>query len=221
MSEEILKELETSDFGTNKYYVEIIKEFINNFPKESTRVIIKQDYVYLKIKDLSGIKTINFTIENNCLKIKIDKTIDFMKYQDTIIYDDYGVMLERTHCKSKLKSDINEKFGENQEVLTHELNNLGTEHSIYTGSIFENIDYKKVTRPENFGLDGTYIHRYMQYDMNGQLNGNEIQGTFKVLNSNSISNLEIPEEKDVIVTQEKLLVDDNSYTYREPINFKK
>ena len=221
MSEELNKKLEESVFGTNKYYLEIIKEFVNNLSKEDTRIVIEQDNVYLKVKDLSGVKIINFNLDNNCLRIKIEKSIDFRKYQEVIIYDEYGVMLERIRSKAELKQDINDKFQDNQEIITAELNNLGQNQSIYTGSIFESVDIKKVKRPSNFSLDGIYSHRSMKYDNMGQMNGHELEGTFKVFKSGSIFTLEIPDEHDVIVTKEQLLVDDKEYTYREPIGFKR
>ena len=221
MSQELNKKLEESVFGSNKYYVEIIKEFVSELKKENTRTIIESNNVHLEVKDLSGIKIINFTLNNDCLQIKIEKSIDFRKYQEVITYDKYGVMLERIRSKAELKHDINEKFRDNQEVIASELNNLGENQSIYTGSIFDNIDVKKVKRPDNFGLDGIYLHRFMKYDNDGQMKGHELQGTFKVLDSGSIFMLEIPDEKDIEVTNEKLLVDDKEYTYREPNGFKK
>ena len=204
MSDELLKKIE-GVFGNNKYYVAIVNEFIDSFPKENTRIVINNDNINMKIKDLSGIKNVSFSLQDNYLKIKVDKTIDFRKYQDIITYDNYGVMLERTRSASIIKPNVNEEFRGKPQDLNQELDIVGENLTSKTGLVFDSIDYRKVKRPDNFGLDGLYVHKRIHYDQFGKLDGSELQGTFKVLDSNSISTLEIPDENEVLVVKQQIL----------------
>ncbi|MBR3660341.1 MAG: hypothetical protein IKN63_00360 [Bacilli bacterium] len=207
-------QLEESVFGENKYYVEIIKSFIEGYPKDTTRVIIDNDKVELKVSDIIGSKLITFK-KNSAgrLKINIDRVVNLIRYQDTIIYDDYGVMMERSSCMATLNPSVNEKV--NSDDLALELDNLGENLSGQANLIYENINLKKVIRPENFALDGKYIHQRIVYD-NGKEIKNLIEGTFKVLSSKSITSLDFPKEDDVkIVRNENFILED---TYEYPNN---
>ena len=213
MNQDLIKKIKESNFGVNKYYVEIIKEFIENYSKNDVRVNVKEDSINLQIKDLSGSKFILFSIKDGNLLIKVDKTVGLKKYQEVIVYDDYGVMLLRTNCQAILKSKINEMFKDRLDILEHEFSKLGRETSIYTGMIFDSIDLKTVKRPENFGLNGLYTHKNVSYDESGEMSGKQIEGNFNVLNGHSISTLEFPKEEDITNLKEENLNDKDIFVY--------
>ena len=216
MSEEKLNELKTTKFGTNKYYNEIVKEFINRY--ESPRFNISEDEIYIKANDNAGSRDIYFIInESGNLVIKINRNVDLVKFQDIIEYDLYGIMMERSNCIASLKKDASERYQDEPNVLIEEFDKLGQVPSIYTSHIFKDIDLKIIKRPNNFGLDGNYYHKSVSYDEKGLMKGKIIKGTFKVLNSASISTLDFPSEVDVIVTNEQIL-DDNDNTIDYPYN---
>lgn len=211
MNNKILSNLENSKFGLNKYYKEIIMEFINEY--DSSRININDDIISIKVSDKIGSRDITFNIDDlGRLKIKINRNFDMMRIQDIIVYDDHGVMLERTNCQAELKHDVNDKFKDNKKALEEEFNELGFP-SIYTGQIFKSINLKKIKRPENYGIDGTYIHKVIEYDERGLMNGKNLEGTVNILNSNSISSLEFPNDSDVAITKEEILDDNNTYEY--------
>ena len=145
--------------------------------------------------------------------IKVNRSVDLMKFQDIIVYDNQGIMMERINSQAKLKKDINEKFKNMPDILVEEFNELGQHPSIYTGQIFKNINLRIVKRPDNFGLDGLYSQKNVSYDERGLMNGKIVEGTFKVLNSSSINTLDFPNESDINITREEILDDDNVYGY--------
>ena len=221
MNEELLRKIEEGNFGNNKYYIEIIKEFINSFPQENMRIVLEPDHIYLKIKDLSGIKIVLFTLSDNNIKIKMDKTVNYIKYQDIIVYDEYGVMVERTNSWAEIKNDVNKKFRNNESILASELDSMGEIITPYTGMVFKTVDSRKIKRPENYGLEGNYVHKSISFDSNAKLSGREIEGSFDVLNGNSIITLDFPLEEDVKVTRDQLLIDNNNiYSYQDIENKK-
>ena len=209
MNENLISELEKSQFGKNKYYLEIIKEFISDY--ESSRANINDDLITVTANDKAGSRNIEFTInELDRLVIKVNRTMDLIKFQDVIVYDNQGIMMERCNTQAELKKDVNEKFGDQPNILAEEFKTLGVNPSIYTNQIFKNIRYKKVTRPDNFGLIGFYTSKEVSYDEKGLMKGKVIEGTFNVLKSNSISTLEFPNLEDIVVTKENEMNDNES-----------
>ncbi len=210
MNDKLISKLDESKFGNNKYYKEIIKEFISEYQ----RVTISSDLIEIKENDQVGSKNICFSIrEDGNLVIKVNRSVDLMKFQDIIVYDNQGIMMERINSQAKLKKDINEKFKNMPDILVEEFNELGQHPSIYTGQIFKNINLRIVKRPDNFGLDGLYSQKNVSYDERGLMNGKIVEGTFKVLNSSSINTLDFPNESDINITREEILDDDNVYGY--------
>ena len=210
--EDKLSKLEESTFGDNRYYVEIIKSFIEGYPLDSTRVFIDNDRVELKVNDLVGTKMITFKeTSDGKLKINIDRNVDLVRYQDVLIYDDHGVMMERSSCMAILQKDVNKKVESTDLAL--ELNNLGENLSGRASEIYQSINMKKVTRPENFGLEGNYIEKRVVYGKDGNPNQNLIQGKFNVLNSSSISSLEFPNEENILLTNSENFIQKDTYEY--------
>lgn len=204
--------LEESTFGENKYYVEIIKSFIEGYPKDTTRVIIDNDKVELKVSDMVGSKFITFRKNSDGrLKINIDRSVDLVRYQDTIIYDDHGVMMERSSCMATIKPDVNEKV--QPADLALELSNLGENLSGHANEIYQSVNLRKVTRPENFGLEGNYIQKRIVFDQEGKENKNVIEGTFNVLSFGSVSSLEFPKDEDIKVINKEDFIREDNYEY--------
>ena len=208
MNENIIKDLENTKFGSNKYYLEIIKEFISKY--ESPRITINDEEISVKTVDNAGIKEIYFTIKSDNLEIKMNRNINLVKIQDIIVYDNQGIMMERTNAQAELKNDVNEKFKDKAPILIEEFKELGKDFTIYTNQIFKNIRYKKIKRPDNFSLTGLYQSKDISYDERGLMKGKVIEGNFNVLKSNSISTLEFPREEDIIVTKEDIMDDKES-----------
>lgn len=212
MNENLINELEKSKFGNNKYYQEIIKEFISIY--DESRVTINDNLIEVKANDQAGSRNIYFVLnELNRLVVKVDRNVDLIKFQDIIVYDAHGIMMERTNAQAELKKELNKKFKDNPNVLIEEFSELGQHPSIYTGQIFKNIRLKKIKRAENFDLTGLYTSKVVSYDDSGLMDGKIIEGTFNVLNSSSISSLEFPNEEDITITNEELLDDNNIYDY--------
>jgi len=208
--ENLNNKLEESVFGDNKYYVEIIKGFIEGYPKDTTRVLIDKDRVELKVNDMVGSKTITFKkLNDEKIKVNLDKNADLIRYQDTIIYDSHGIMMERSSCMAIINSNVNQKVSPNDLAL--ELNNLGENLSGRASEIYQSVNLKKVTRPENYALDGDYLHKRIVFHPNGNVEQDVVQGTFKVLNSKSISSLDFPNEDDVLVTNSENFIQEDSY----------
>ena len=212
MNEKILNDLEKSKFGDNKYYKEIIKEFISEY--QFPRVTINNDLIEIESGDKVGSRDISITLNDSSnLVVKVNRNFDMMRFQDIIVYDNKGIMIERTNTQTELKKDINEKFKDNQNVLLDEFNELGQHPSIYTGEIFKSINLRKIKRAENYNINGLYTHKEIFYDEHGLMNGKIMEGTFNVLNSDSISSLEFPNESSVFITKEEILDDNNIYGY--------
>lgn len=213
MSEELLNKILTSEFGKNKYYIEIIKSFIENYPKDTTRININSRDIHIKANDIAGSRDIYFDLNSyNNLKIKVDRNVDLYKYQNIIIYDEKGVMIERSIAVAKIKDNINQEF-DNKDILVEEFSEIGKNASIYTGKIFDMIDYKYIKRAENYSLDGFYSHKNVTYDEKGVRSGKLIEGFFNVLESSSISSLDFPSDDNIKITNTKNLNDDNIYMY--------
>ena len=100
MNENLISELEKSQFGKNKYYLEIIKEFISDY--ESSRANINDDLITVTANDKAGSRNIEFTInELDRLVIKVNRTMDLIKFQDVIVYDNQGIMMERCNTQAE------------------------------------------------------------------------------------------------------------------------
>jgi len=210
MSDNLLKEFEKTKFGTNKYYSEIIKEFINGY--DTSRIKISDDLIEVKANDRAGSREMYFRInEEGKLIVKINRNMDLLRFQNIIIYNNDGIMMERSDSQAELKKDINEKFKDKLSILQEEFDELGKNQTIYTGKIFNNIRLRTIKRPENFGLEGIYNQRAVSYDERGLMKEKIIEGTFNVLNSSSISTLEFPSDQDINITKEEEYDDRNNH----------
>ena len=214
MKENLNDELKNTKFGKNKYYVEIIKNFISGY--SFPRVTINDDSINVIATDRGGSRDIEITInELDRLVIKVNRNVGLERFQDIIVYDNQGIMMERTNTKAELKKDVNEKFQDRPNILVEEFKELGEIPTVYTNQIFNNIRFKKIIRPDNFGINGLYKQKDIFYDERGLMKSKVVEGTFNVLKSNSISTLEFPNTADINITKEDEF-DDNDIIINYP-----
>ena len=213
MNNRILDSIKETKFENNKYFKEIIEHFINGYASDNSRVNVTEKGIIVKANDRAGSRTLIFTLKNNCLEVKIDRTVNSYKYQDIILYDEAGIMMKRSKCVANLSENANKFISENPDILTSELDLLGQKQSIYSAKIFKNVDYKEVVRPTNYGLTGSYTHKNVFYDERGARTGSLIEGEFKALEGSNISSLEFPSADKVVITHEEDLSDSFDYQY--------
>ena len=112
-----------------------------------------------------------------------------------------------------MKKNVNNLLIDKPSILIEEFENFGNS-TLNTGKIFDVMDIKTIERPSNYGLDGFYTHKRVAYDDKGMMKGNYIEGKFNVLKSNSLSNLEYPNENDIEIIKQEILDDSiTDYTY--------
>ncbi len=213
MNESIMENVKESKFGINKYFLAIIKGFLEKYMNENSRINMIDSQMMVKAGDKLGSREITFSLKEDSLIVIVDRNIDFRKYQDIIEYDSEGIMMKRKSISSLMKKNVNNLLIDKPSILIEEFENFG-DPTLNTGKIFDVMDIKTIERPSNYGLDGFYTHKRVAYDDKGMMKGNYIEGKFNVLKSNSLSNLEYPNENDIEIIKQEILDDSiTDYTY--------
>ncbi len=213
MNESIMENVKESKFGINKYFLAIIKGFLEKYMNENSRINMIDSQMMVKAGDKLGSREITFSLKEDSLIVIVDRNIDFRKYQDIIEYDSEGIMMKRKSISSLMKKNVNNLLIDKPSILIEEFENFGNS-TLNTGKIFDVMDIKTIERPSNYGLDGFYTHKRVAYDDKGMMKGNYIEGKFNVLKSNSLSNLEYPNENDIEIIKQEILDDSiTDYTY--------
>lgn len=208
-----MENVKESKFGINKYFLAIIKGFLEKYMNENSRINMIDSQMMVKAGDKLGSREITFSLKEDSLIVIVDRNIDFRKYQDIIEYDSEGIMMKRKSISSLMKKNVNNLLIDKPSILIEEFENFG-DPTLNTGKIFDVMDIKTIERPSNYGLDGFYTHKRVAYDDKGMMKGNYIEGKFNVLKSNSLSNLEYPNENDIEIIKQEILDDSiTDYTY--------
>ena len=87
MNESIMENVKESKFGINKYFLAIIKGFLEKYMNENSRINMIDSQMMVKAGDKLGSREITFSLKEDSLIVIVDRNIDFRKYQDIIEYD--------------------------------------------------------------------------------------------------------------------------------------
>ena len=208
------KDLEKTEFGKNKFYVAIIQELISQYskmryypdygddaPQDRNMVRIENDVIIFHGEERVGPTEIKITIKNGNLVVNIGKTSYPYRFNTFLVYDEYGVMLKKVSWSGLYSKETDQEANIND--LDENYDYLEENGNDTISRIFDYFSCKVVTRPDNFGPVGKYIHKIMKKNSAGEKRNEILAGDFDILELKSLFSLDFPDEDKVRVTREE------------------